>query len=398
MKKNRIALLIGALLCAVGLAGWIYQLMNGLVVTNMRNPFSWGLYIASFELFIGLATGGMLLFSIAHLFHVDSLKPFARLGAWTSLGCAVASGFIILADLGQPARVLQMLLTPNVKSPLFWDVVILGLFFLLCIAAIVAETRKSAKLIRILAIVALPYAVVLNAGTSLMFALQRSRAWWHSAILPADSVAVGVALGLSLMMLVCMLSGGRSGFTAARPGFGVLAKTAATALVVHLCFTALELIPLAWGGTAEDRALLDLLFGRYGGLYAAELLLPLVALVVFYSAKGRSSAPVLGAMDVLVMAGGLIHRMMLLYPAFNSIPLTIPVAGLEEDLWSYPISSGVLEAGKDLFVTSTAYVPSLTEWAVNLLPMGLVVLIVALAVALGLGLTGRGAEQRKVKA
>lgn len=117
MKKNRIALLIGALLCAVGLAGWIYQLMNGLVVTNMRNPFSWGLYIASFELFIGLATGGMLLFSIAHLFHVDSLKPFARLGAWTSLGCAVASGFIILADLGQPARVLQMLLTPNVKSP-----------------------------------------------------------------------------------------------------------------------------------------------------------------------------------------------------------------------------------------------------------------------------------------
>lgn len=78
--------------------------------------------------------------------------------------------------------------------------------------------------------------------------------------------------------------------------------------------------PPGLGGTAEDRALLDLLFGRYGGLYAAELLLPLVALVVFYSAKGRSSALVLGAMDVLVMAGGLIHRMMLLYPAFNSIP------------------------------------------------------------------------------
>lgn len=74
------------------------------------------------------------------------------------------------------------------------------------------------------------------------------------------------------------------------------------------------------------------------------------------------------------------------------------MAGLEENLWSYPISSGVLEAGKDLFVTSTAYVPSLTEWAVNLLPMGLVVLILALAAALGLGLTGRGAEQRKVKA
>ncbi|RDZ92713.1 molybdopterin oxidoreductase, partial [Haloferax sp. Atlit-6N] len=34
----------------VGVAAWAYQLTTGLVVTGMRNVFSWGLYIMMFVL------------------------------------------------------------------------------------------------------------------------------------------------------------------------------------------------------------------------------------------------------------------------------------------------------------------------------------------------------------
>ncbi len=78
-----------------------------------------------------------------------------------------------------------------------------------------------------------------------------------------------------------------------------------------------------------------------------------------------------------MILGSFVHRMMLLLPAFNSIPMTISVAGLEENMWSYPIASGILKPGEDLFVTFWDYAPSLMEWCVNLLPFGLVVLVLA---------------------
>ena len=49
-----------AALAVVGVACWIYQLMSGLAVTGMSNANSWGLYICTFMLFVGLSAGGLL--------------------------------------------------------------------------------------------------------------------------------------------------------------------------------------------------------------------------------------------------------------------------------------------------------------------------------------------------
>ena len=391
MKKRHLALGIGLLLCGVGLAGWIYQIIKGLTVTNLSNLFSWGLYMGTFEFFIGAASGGMLLFSIAYLFQVEALKPFVKLGSVTSLACVVAAGVAIMTDLGQPFRVLQMIFTPNLGSPLFWDVVVLGLYFVVCAIAVLIQflpdvgrnrDRRGAKLDREarshkLAYAALPMVVIMNAVTTLMFAVQNTREWWHSALLPADSVAVATALGLSVMMFVCMLAVGKNGFETHAAAFALMAKIAGVAILVHLCFTVLELVPIAWSGTAESKELLELLFGHYGLLYGAELILPLIAMVLYFSRISNSKPAGLGVMNLFVILGSFIHRMMLLLPAFNMIPLTISVAGLEENMWSYPISSGILEPGKELFVTFWDYTPSLIEWCVNLLPFGLVILVLA---------------------
>lgn len=390
MKKRHLALILGLILCAVGLGGWVYQLIHGLAVTGLRNPFSWGLYMGTFEFFIGVSSGGMLLFSIAYLFHVEGLKPYAKLGAVASLGSVVAAGVIILVDLGQPFRVLQMLLTPNLGSPLFWDVVVLGLYAVLCLAAVLVQclpdTKKNkdnrgARLVcgkrsRALSFVALPFIAVMNAVTTLMFAVQNSREWWHSALLPADSVAVAAAVGLSFMLLVCLLADRRNGSKERFQALDLLAKIIAAAILVHLGFTVLELVPIVWANTAEGKALLDVIFRQFGLLYALELILPLLAMAAYATKAGRASAKVLGGASVLVVAGTFIHRLMLLLPAFSTVPLTFPVAGAE-GLWSYPIAVGTFTEGVDVFTTSWHYVPTLIEWAANLLPFGLVLVVIA---------------------
>ena len=49
-----------AVLALVGVGCWIFQLMNGLAVTGMSNANSWGLYICTFMLFVGLSAGGLI--------------------------------------------------------------------------------------------------------------------------------------------------------------------------------------------------------------------------------------------------------------------------------------------------------------------------------------------------
>lgn len=390
MKRRLTTAAVGFGLCAVGFLAWIYQIWKGLAVTDLSNSFSWGLYMGSFEFFIGLSSGGMLLFSIAYLWNVESLKPFVKLGALGSLASVVAAGVAILTDLGKPFRVLQMLITPNVKSPLFWDVLVLGLYAVICLTAVLLQFLPEANRFRFrrsfrldcevyskrLSYVALPFVAILNAVTTLMFAVQTSREWWHSALLPADSVAVATALGLSFTMLLGLVTSGREGYSSWRTAFALQAKISGVSLLAHFFFTILELVTIAWSGKAEGQHLLYLLFDTYGVLYFVELALPFVAMTIYFLPMLEKRRFLAGA-NLLVILGSFVHRMMLLLPAFNSIPLTIPVAGLEGTLWSYPIASGIIQPGQDIFVSYWSYFPSLIEWCVALLPVGFVILVLA---------------------
>ena len=397
MKKKYLALLIGLALCGIGLVFWIYQISKGMVITDLRNPFSWGLYMGTFEFFIGVSSGGMLLFAIAYLWRVEKLMPFVKLGSIVSLACVVASGVAIMTDLGQPLRVLKMLLYPQLGSPLFWDVIVLGLYAVVCLVAVIVQVLPDTKKhrgdrraqalrderSRKLAYIALPMMVIMNAVTSLMFAVQNTREWWNSALVPVDSVAVAVAAGLAVMLLICALSVGRDKWHMHADAFALLAKIAAVGLLAHLFFSVMEIVPLKWSNTPESRELLELVLGRYGWLYTLEMVLAAVAMVIFFISLSSHSSGVVAVTSILVLVSAFAHRMMQLYPAFNAFPMNLPVtAGGETIHWTFPIATGVLEEGKDLFVRSYDYFPTLPELAVNLLPFGVVVLVVALALVL----------------
>lgn len=335
MKKGTLTFLAGAALSVLGLGAWIFQIMKGLSITNLSNIFSWGLYMGSFEFFIGLSSGGMILFAVAYLWNLDDMKKFAKTGAVLSFASVVASGVAILTDLGQPFRVLYMLLSPNFGSPLFWDVAILGIYAVITLLAVIFTILPDTKShkgdrgylmamedrCKKLSYIALPYIVVLNAGTALMLATQKSKEWWHSAILPVDAVSVGVSSGIALVLLVAALAVKQEDYDSWERPFTILARIASVALLAHFVFTFLEIVTISWNGSLE---------------------------------------------------------------------------GAENALWSFPISSGIFTPGQDLFVRSWEYMPTMPEIATGLLPVGLILLVLG-GVWLLFGLIP-GEEEEKVKA
>lgn len=390
--KKTAALVIGAAMCAAGLAAWIYQLVQGMQVTNLRNSFTWGLYMGSFEFFIAMATGGILAFSIAYLWNIETLKPFAKIASIGSLASVVAAGVAIFEDLGEPFHALYMIITPNVGSPLFWDVVILTLYVIVCLVAVVLtllpDTKKhvhdrgyrmtNEENCRRFSFIAFPMAFLLNIITSFMFATQNTREWWHSALIPVNACAEATAVGLSFTILLCVLMVSHEIFVENSDGIRLLSRIAAASIAAYIVMSFIEIVPLAWSGTQESRHLLHLIFHTYGLLFWLEILLPLLAMILFLVGGGLGKELVSVA-GILVIVGIFIQRMMLLLPAFNSIPLTLPVAG---KLWTFPIAVGTFTEGEDVFVRFWNYVPTAVEWIVGILPVGLIVFVMATAAIL----------------
>ncbi|MDN5362785.1 MAG: dimethyl sulfoxide reductase rane subunit [Moorella sp. (in: firmicutes)] len=406
MRKRNLASGLALAFLLVSLLTWVYQVKNGLIVTNMRNPFSWGLYIATFAFFVGIAAGGLIVSSSVYLFNLKQLKPFTRIASLSAFASIMAAAVIILPDLGRVDRIYNLLLHPNFRSPLIWDVIVVSAYTVLTFLSVYFQllpdwkkegrgflngwTRKltqeevesiAARWSRRVAMVGLPVAILIHTITALIFATQASRGWWYTAILPPDFIAVAVASGTALVLVVSLVVAGRERFDQYAGAFQTLARIAAGALVVHFFFVAMDLLIHWWWGSPEAIGILSLVFNRYAPVYLVEIALPAFVMVYFFSEKGGRSAGSLLLGCALLFTGVFAHRLMLMFPAFNQFPLSLSLAGMEVEGWHYPVAVGEFKAGAPVFAGSWPYVPTLFEVAVALLPFGLALLIISLLVS-----------------
>ncbi|MEL1136048.1 NrfD/PsrC family molybdoenzyme membrane anchor subunit [Desulfitobacterium sp. THU1] len=397
-------LVLGAVLLLIALSAWGYQLKAGLIVTNMRNSFSWGLYIATFAFFVGIAAGGLIVSSSVYLFNLEKLKPLTRIASLSAFACSLGAGAMILPDMGRIDRIYQMLLHPNFSSPLVWDVIVISAYIVVTFLSVYVQllpdwhregrgflngwTKKhspeeiqlfSKKWSKRVAIIGLPFAVLIHTVTALIFATQASRGWWNTAILPPDFIAVAVASGTALVLLISLLYVGKEGFAEYQEAFKTLAVIVAGALIVHFFFVAVDLLIHGWWGSAEGHELFALLFGEYKFLYGTELLLPAFTMIFFFTKRGNSSPKSLILGCILLFIGVFAHRMMLMFPSFNAIPLTLNINGAGIEAWTYPVATGAYQEGVSSFVSSWPYFPTLLEMALGLLPFGVVLFVIALA-------------------
>ena len=137
-KGLNVAIVVAAILTIAGLALWVFQLMGGMVYTNMRNFDSWGLYITMFMFLVGLSAGGLIISSAPRVFGVEGFGGISKIAVWTSICCTVlAIGFVVV-DLGQPLRLWELFAYSNLGSPLMWDIVVLGTYLILSIVYLLA--------------------------------------------------------------------------------------------------------------------------------------------------------------------------------------------------------------------------------------------------------------------
>ena len=77
----------------VGANAWANQVSDGMIVTNMTDHVSWGLYIANFTFCVGLAAGGVMMVIPAYLYDDEDMHHVVIIGE------AVAIAAILMCTL-----------------------------------------------------------------------------------------------------------------------------------------------------------------------------------------------------------------------------------------------------------------------------------------------------------
>ena len=207
-----------AVLILIGLGAWIYQLKQGLQVTNMRDNVIWGLYIITFMFFVGLSAGGLIVASAGRLFGVRQFAPIVRLAVVEATVTIATAALCIIPDLGHPQRILNLLFHAHWLSPMIWDVTVILIYLVLSLIYLWLYMRRDLaargswlalgtkdtsdaarahdyRLTYGLAWIALPAAVLVHSITAWIFGLQISRGFWYSAIMPPLFISSALVSG-----------------------------------------------------------------------------------------------------------------------------------------------------------------------------------------------------------
>lgn len=231
----------------LGFGLYLWQFFVGLKITGMSRDVSWGFYIAQFTYLVGVAAGGVM---VVLPYYLHDYKAFGRitiLGECLAIAAVVMCGLFIFVDLGNPVRVMNMILHPTPNSILFWDMVVLNGYLILNVLVgwnVLSAERKGvkyAKWVKVLAYVSIPWAFSIHTVTAFLYSGLPGRHYWLTAIMAARFLSSAFASGPALLLLLCLIVRKVSRFDPGKEQMRTLGGIVAYAFIINVFFFLLEL-------------------------------------------------------------------------------------------------------------------------------------------------------------
>jgi len=304
LRGNReYAALAAALLfiVALGFHYYLKQLEYGLGLTGLSQDVSWGLYIAQFTFLVGVAASAVMLVLPYYLHDFKAFGKITVLGEFLAVASVIMCILFIFVDLGQPKRVMNVLLYPSPSSILFWDMVVLNGYLMINLVtgwAVLTADRKGAPpppWVKPLIYLSIPWAISIHTVTAFIYAGLPGRGFWLTAIMAPRFLASAFASGPALLILLCLILKRFGAFDAGEKAISALAKIVTYALITSIFFVLAELFTAFYSRMPEHMHHFEYLFvGLEGqtlvaGAMAIATVLTFLALGLLISPKTRKN-------------------------------------------------------------------------------------------------------------
>jgi formate-dependent nitrite reductase membrane component NrfD len=163
---------------------------------------SWHATYAVYFFVIGICAG--LAFLSYGSWLTPALRPLREKAAYGSFALLVLGGLLLIADLSQPLRFLNVLnpVYLHFTSPLAWGSLNLVAFGLASVLYVLALRKGDQQRGKLLAAVAALLALGLPVYTGYDLAVHQSRPVWNTPVMPVLFVALAVASGSAVGSLL----------------------------------------------------------------------------------------------------------------------------------------------------------------------------------------------------
>ncbi|MDD4862194.1 MAG: polysulfide reductase NrfD [Smithellaceae bacterium] len=261
------------IVAATGFFFYLRQLDYGLGITGMSRDVSWGLYIAQFTFLVGVAASAVMLVLPYYLHDYKAFGKITVLGEFLAVAAVIMCVLFIFVDLGQPSRVMNVLLHPQPTSILFWDMIVLTGYLLINIVTgwvILASNRKEIPppgWVKPLIYISIPWAVSIHTVTAFIYAGLPGRSFWLTAIMAPRFLASAFASGPALLIIFCLILRRYGRFDAGEKAIQALAKIVAYSLAVSIFFILVELFTAFYSQIPEHMDHFQYLFAGLDGYH-----------------------------------------------------------------------------------------------------------------------------------
>jgi molybdopterin-containing oxidoreductase family membrane subunit len=307
-------LLCLAAVIGLGLLAYLRQFAEGLQITGLSRDVTWGLYIAQFTFFVGVAASAVMVVLPYYLHNYKAFGKITILGEFLAISAVTMCMLFIFVDMGQPQRVLNVMLHPTPGSMMFWDMISLSGYLvlnaLIALITLGAERKGVAppKWIKPVILLSIPWAVSIHTVTAFLYAGLPGRSFWLTAILAPRFLASAFAAGPALLILLAMLIRKLTWFDAGKEAIGKLSLIVTYAMIINVFFVLMELFTAFYSQIPEHMEHFKYVYFGLDGRTAlvpwawTSGILSLAALVLLIVPSLRKNENLLAAACVIVFA------------------------------------------------------------------------------------------------
>jgi molybdopterin-containing oxidoreductase family membrane subunit len=339
----------GTLGLLVGLWGLYDRLVYGHMHASYGSYVVWGLWVALYMFFAGVATGAFMLATLDLLFELPIFRGSGRMALWGSLVAMPAGLVAIGLDLGHMTRIWKVYLQPNfgsVMAQLVWGYTIfLGI---VVISLWLSLRPQPSRWLKPVMAIGLILAIFLSGGIGALLGVNQNRISWHVSNLPAQFPVFNLTSGVALMLIAIGWFGPLRDPRRSQQ-LRILSLAMVVLLLVKGYYLWSDVSQALYQNSSHGAAAINLvLFGPYGWAFwllqlGLGMLIPLIVLTMPVGQRGFAA----GLMGVCVLIGLAVARANIIFPAL-----------------SLPELQGLGEAFHGPHLSFT-YSPSLMEWAVT---------------------------------
>ena len=322
------------LLMLWGGLGYLNQLDQGLLATNMNDSVSWGFYIGNFAFFVGVAAAAIMLVIPGYVYNWKPMKEVVLFGELLAISAVIMALSFILVDVGGPFRLWHMIPVLGrmnfPQSLLTWDSIVLNIYFALNIVIVSlilysAYTKKpyNKALVMKLVIFSIPMAVSIHTVTAFLFNGLAGRPYWNSALLAPKFLASAFCSGPAVLLILFQVLRKYTKFTISNEAIFKIAELMAYSMFINLFFMASEVFKEIYSDTEHLIYLKYLFVGTHGHhelvVFAwTSVAFSVISFIIFLLPKTRTNFVTLNIGAVMIFFAVYIEKgIALIIPGFT---------------------------------------------------------------------------------